>query len=108
MPAGPAPRFRGPHGIAAIGQALYVADGPSKVVRKVDLPEGTMSVFAGAPDNAGSADGPAASARFGSVSSVATDGADLYVLDSGNSTIRALVKLPALSSLWNRGVTRSS
>ena len=51
----------------------------------------TSNVIAGGQNLVGSADGPAASARFFHPTGLATDGAgNLYIADTGNDTIRVL------------------
>jgi hypothetical protein len=74
-------RFSEPSGIA-VGPdgSLYVADMMNHCVRRIR--NGAVSTFAGAPDRAGSADGPLASASFKFPRALAFDGdGNLYVAD---------------------------
>jgi hypothetical protein len=88
---GSAARFNGPRGIGTDGTYLYVADTGNGTNRKIVISTGVVSTLAGTPGVSGSADGTGAAARFNDLRGVATDGTDLYVVDSGNSTIRKIV-----------------
>lgn len=69
---------------------LYVADGGNHTIRKV-LPDGTVSTLAGTAGAQGSGDGIGAAARFKSPAGLAVDGGgQLFVVDSGNSTLRRI------------------
>ena len=54
-------------------------------------PRGYVSTFAGATGLPGSADGTGSDARFYQPSGVISNGSSLYVVDSGNNTIRQIV-----------------
>jgi RHS repeat-associated protein len=71
--------------------ALLVADSSAHVIRKV-VPGGAATVFAGAPNEPGDADGPADEARFEHPADVAVapDGT-VYVADQGNHRVRRIV-----------------
>jgi DNA-binding beta-propeller fold protein YncE len=75
-----------PVAVAKVQDALFVLDGHA--IDRVDLATSTFSIFAGRQFQAGSADGPRAAARFRSPHGLATDGAHLFVADTGNHTIR--------------------
>jgi len=82
--------LHGPHGVTTDDTYLYVADAWDFVVKKVDIASGAVSVLAGTPGTSGSADstdGTGATATFGRIYGITTDGTDLYVTDA-NSTIR--------------------
>jgi hypothetical protein len=86
---GAAARFAWP-GAAAVDVAgdVYVADTHGSTIRKI-TPAGVVTTVAGAPGEAGSADGPATDARLRWPGGVAVDVAgDLYVADTYNHTIR--------------------
>lgn len=86
---GPAGRFSDPAGLAVdAAGTLYVADSANHCVRRLGA-DGRVTTLLGKAGEAGSADGPAASARLDSPSAVAIgpDGA-LYVSDTGNHTVR--------------------
>ena len=89
-----AARFWIPHGIVtdAVGN-IYVADTSNNTIRKVS-PQGSnwiTGTIAGLAGSIGSADGTDNAVRFYGPSGIALDSAqNLYVADSGNSTIRQL------------------
>src|SRR5262249_21278326 len=87
-----AARFNGPVGIAADGAGnLYVADGINDTVRKIVIATGAVTTLAGAPGQAGSADGAGAAARFDAPAGIATDGAaNLYVAAAPNAPVRKI------------------
>lgn len=69
--------------------AVYVADTQNYRIRKIE-PDGQVSTFAGSGTQ-GFADGPAATAQFGFITSILLDGAgNLYVSDNGNRRIRKI------------------
>ena len=69
---------------------VYVADYFNHTVRKV-TPAGVVSTLAGLPGVWGSADGMNSAARFYEPAGIVVDGGgNVYVLDSGNHTIRRL------------------
>ena len=80
---------------------LYVADANNKTIQKL-MPDGVVTILAGLPGVSGSADGAGSDARFGSSyngpTGVAVDTAgNVYVADSGNSTIR---KMTPVGTNW--------
>jgi sugar lactone lactonase YvrE len=90
---GTAAGFSDPRGIAtdSLGN-IYVADTEANTIRKI-TPAGLVTTFAGTPGSAigGSADGLGAAASFSAPWGIAADSAgNLYVTDSGNSTIRKI------------------
>jgi hypothetical protein len=84
-------RFNAPAGIAVDGSGnLYVTDYNNDTIRKV-TPAGMVTTLAGWPGMWGSTDGPGSSALFFGPSGISVDGSgNLYVVDSGNSTLRKL------------------
>ncbi len=90
---GASARFSGPAGIAVDGAGnVYIADYYNNTIRKFTPGTGAVTTIAGAAGAAGSGDGLGALARFNGPRGLALDaaGANLYVADSGNYTIRQL------------------
>jgi len=88
---GTAALFRNPQGIATDGTHLYVADTGNSSIRKVVIATGVVTTLAGTAATSGTTDGEGTAARFDGPRGLYTDGTDLYVADSGNSTIRRVV-----------------
>ncbi len=84
-------RFNFPGGIATDLTNLYVADTGNNTIRKIVISSGTVTTLAGTAGIVGSADGTGAAASFFGPAGVTTDGANLYLADYGNSTIRKIV-----------------
>ena len=86
---GGAAQFDLPNGVAVDSMGnVYVADSGNNAVRKITS-SGMVTTLAGSPGVAGSADGTNGTALFNFPRSVAVDNAgNVYVADSGNSTIR--------------------
>ena len=85
-----AARFFGPAGIALGRGGLVVADSGNHTIRLVTF-TGIVSTLAGAPGQAGSANGSGSDARFNTPLGVAVDAAgNIYVADSKNNLIRKL------------------
>jgi len=89
--AGRTARFNRPRGLAVDGAGnVYVADTENHVIRFI-TPAGVVSTIAGAAGVPGASDGAARTARFSFPSDVAVDGSgNVYVADSGNSTVRRI------------------
>jgi hypothetical protein len=82
-------RFTTIAGIAIDGTNLYVTDGCS--IRKISTLSRLVTTIAGKGDTWGSVDDIGTSARFYYPFGIATDGANLYISDSLNHTIRKVV-----------------
>jgi hypothetical protein len=80
--------FDYPHGVAVNGSgSVYIADSGNNLIR-LSTSAGVVTTFAGS-GLAGSADGAAGAASFNAPAGVAVDGGgNVYVADTGNSTIR--------------------
>lgn len=90
---GAAARFNGPTGIAlnATGTLrIFVTDTDNNTVRSITS-SGVVTTFAGLAGSSGAADGTGTAARFSEPSAVAVVDATVYVLDTGNHTLRAIV-----------------
>jgi PKD repeat protein/sugar lactone lactonase YvrE len=88
---GSAARFANPSGVAVDGNGtVYVADAFNDTIRKI-TPAGAVSTVAGVAGQAGSVDGTGSAARFNDPWSVVVDSSgNLYVADTGNSTLRKI------------------
>lgn len=89
-----AAQFNSPSAIVidAAGANLYVADTGNHAIRKINIDTAEVSILAGLPKDAGSADGDTFAARFDTPSGLAIDATgNLYVADTGNNMIRKIV-----------------
>ncbi len=82
--------FSSPMGITTDGTSLYVADAGSYKIRKIVIASGVVTTLAGA-GAFGATDGTGAAAKFSTVKSLTTDGANLYLTDTDNHKIRKIV-----------------
>ncbi|MCR4302803.1 MAG: hypothetical protein NUV63_01065 [Gallionella sp.] len=92
---GTAALFYAPTGIVTDGTNLYVTDGDNYTIRKIVIATGVVTTLAGTGWGTagwGSAwvDGTGAAARFSRSYGITTDGANLYVADTLNTTIRKI------------------
>lgn len=79
-----------PQGLAVDAQYVYIADTDHHVIRRVEKATGSMSILAGRDRISGAADGDGAVASFFQPHGLTLTGAQLYVCDSGNHTIRRI------------------
>lgn len=89
-------RFNGPAGIAVdtTNHFVYIADTANQRIRKLDIATGTVTTIAGSAATGSADNTTGTSATFSSPTGVAWDGGNpgnLYVADTGNSTIRKIV-----------------
>jgi hypothetical protein len=89
--AGSSARFNNPAGITTDGINLYVTDNANHTIRKIVISTGVVTTLAGSAGSSGSADGTGSTARFNNPVGITTDGANLYVADTANHTIRKIV-----------------
>ena len=88
---GSAAKFYYPYGITTDGTNLYVTDTSNSTIRKIVISTGVVTTIAGSPSYAGAADGTGSAAQFNNPKGITTDGTNLYVSDTGSSTIRKIV-----------------
>jgi hypothetical protein len=88
---GSAARFNGPFGIATDGTNLYVTDRNNNTIRKVVISTGAVTTLAGSAGSSGGTDGVGSAALFYWPEGIATDGANLYVAEWANNTVRKIV-----------------
>ena len=90
-PTGSAATFHSPAGITTDGINLYVADSLNCTIRKIAISTAAVTTIAGTAGTFGYADGFGVLATFNVPLGITTDGANLYVADSNNNTIRQIV-----------------
>lgn len=87
---GSAAQFSSPERIWGDGSNLFVVDRANHTIRKIVIATGAVTTLAGAPGLTGFADGIGSAARFNTPKGIWSDGANLYVTDAGNHTIRKI------------------
>jgi sugar lactone lactonase YvrE len=98
--AGAAAQFNAPQAVAVDGSGtIYVADSGNSTIREI-TPAGVVSTIAGSPGTSGSSDGIGAAALFNSPQGIAVDATgNVYVADTGNSTIRMITPTGVVTTL---------
>jgi sugar lactone lactonase YvrE len=98
--AGTAAQFNNPTGLAVDGSGdVYVADTASSTIRKISA-AGAVTTLAGVPGEPGSTDGVSTAAHFNYPQGVAVDSSgNVYVADTGNSTIRQISPSGSVTTL---------
>ena len=88
---GTAASFNAPNGMAVAPSGnIYVTDTGNSVIRKI-TPDGVVTTFAGTAGTTGSADGTGAAASFNHPTGIViTSIGNIFVSDTGNSTIREI------------------
>ena len=84
-------RFYIPEGITTDGADLYVTDTANHSIRQIVIVTGEVSTLAGNAGTSGYIDGDGAAALFNTPLGITTDGDNLYVVETGNHTIRQIV-----------------
>jgi prepilin-type N-terminal cleavage/methylation domain-containing protein len=85
-----ASRFHHPRGLLSVGTDLYVSEAGNQRIRKVDTLTGKVTTVAGSGADA-SVDGTGAGASFSYPWGMASDGANLYVVDFDGRKVRKVV-----------------
>jgi hypothetical protein len=100
---GAAASFRLPIGVVADGSGnVYLGDNGNSTIRKI-TPAGVVTTLAGMAGVTGSADGTGPAALFSGPQGVATDSAgNVYVADTGNSTIRKITPAGVVTTIVGR------
>lgn len=78
--------FNQPQGVAIDGERIYIADNENHAIRRIDLPEGTVTTIAGTGEQARQMPSPGASARSTALSSpwdVAVRDGELFIAMAG-------------------------
>ncbi len=93
-------RFNRPTGVEVDANGyVYVADTTNNLIRKI-APDGTVTTLAGLVGVSGTQDGAGADALFNQPGGLALDGgSNLFVADTGNSTIRRITPAGVVSTL---------
>jgi sugar lactone lactonase YvrE len=93
-------RFYSPQSLAEDASGnLFVADAKNNTIRKI-TESGQVSVLAGATGVSGSTDAAGTNAQFAGPQGVAVDNSgNIYVADTGNSTIREITPAGAVTTL---------
>jgi RHS repeat-associated protein len=106
--AGTAAQFNNPQGVAVDnGGIVYVADTANNRIRRIAT-DGTVSTLAG-DGTAGFQDGPGAQARFNAPQGIVTDNqGDIYVADTGNSSVRMINAAGVVSTAAGNGTVGSN
>jgi sugar lactone lactonase YvrE len=84
-------QFSYPYGIASDGTYVYVTDANNNSIRKIRVASGIVTTLAGAASSIGSSDGTGTAALFNFPVGLTMDDSNLYVVDTGNNTIRQMV-----------------
>lgn len=107
--SGSAARFNYPFGVALDASGnLFVSDAGNHTIRKI-TPAGSVSTFAGVAGTSGSTDGIGTAAKFNTPAGIVSDGSNLFVVDSGNHTIRKITSAGNVTTLAGvAGVTGSA
>jgi len=107
--SGTAADFDSPEGLAIDSSGnLYVADTGNQTIRMI-TPAGVVTTLAGKSGNRGSSDGSGSAAQFNRPTDLKVDSSgNLYVVDSGNGTIRKVTSAGVVTTLAGTAGTAGS
>ena len=80
-----------PYGITVVNDNLYVTEMFNHTIRKIDMASGEVTTLAGVAGSPGLENSSEGVARFEEPLGITSDGANLYVCDGRNHTIRRVV-----------------
>lgn len=99
--------LRSPWATTWVGERLFVALAGSHQIAEIDVPDGRIRGFAGNGREA-LEDGERMDASFAQPSALASDGTELFVLDSESSSVRAVhLRTSAVRTIVGRGLFES-
>lgn len=87
---GVAAKFNNPENIVTDGTNLYVCESGNDIVRKIVISTATVSTLSGTGTAAYTNSSTSTLAEFKNAKGIVSDGVNLYVVDSGNHTIRKI------------------
>ncbi|HEX6085125.1 MAG TPA: SMP-30/gluconolactonase/LRE family protein [Thermoanaerobaculia bacterium] len=88
---------------------LYVSEFHGHAIRRIDMPSGAVTVFAGATGSPGNLTGTGTAARFQNPAGLAFDASgDLFVSDQGNHVVRKIVLATAAVTTYAGSGSASS
>ena len=83
-------KFNRPYQLTTDGINLFVSDFKNHTIRKVVISSGVVTTLAGSAGNSGTTDATGTSARFYGPTGLTTEGANIYIADRNNHTIRKI------------------
>jgi hypothetical protein len=92
--------FKGPASITTDGTYLYLADSTDYTIRKIAINTGEVTTLAGNSARSGYREGLGSVVRFSGPTGITTDGANLYVTEPDNNSIRKVVIASGLVSTF--------
>ncbi len=101
-------RFDSPGAVAWLDGQIFVADTGNQMVRSVDPDGGMVSPVAGFPGVVAFTDGVGQAAAFNNPQGICTDGASLFVVDTGNNAIRQIDPATGVVSIVAGGGSAAS
>ena len=88
---GAAASFDRPEGITTDGTDLFVVDTSNETIRRIVIATGQVTTMAGTAGTQGATDGTGTAATFMLPEGITSDGTNLFVVDTGEDSIRKIV-----------------